>query len=163
MRRWRKSGEGGRADPELDLLTGAQKMRVLILKAGSRSPRENRRSGSPDAADRQDGPYLRGLGEIHAVREQIGARFVHPKLGVLRVGSNICGRDLGIRQRDRNTGRVCHLDGRPLGVGGEECDSGGVGASGPGGSSRAVNICTTRVIPEIMRISHILKTIKQPL
>ncbi len=28
---------------------------------------------------------------------------------------------------------------------------------------RAVNICTTRKIPEIMRISHILKTIKQPL
>ncbi len=30
-------------------------------------------------------------------------------------------------------------------------------------TGRAVNICTTRVIPEIMRISHILKTIKQPL
>ena len=37
------------------------------------------------------------------------------------------------------------------------------GSGGPGRASKAVNICTTRVIPEIMRISHILKRIKQPL
>ena len=40
---------------------------------------------------------------------------------------------------------------------------GALRTGGSGRASSAVNICTTRKIPAIMRISHILKTIKQPL
>ena len=97
------------------------------------------------------------------VRNLIGARFRHGEHGVPRIGRDTGGQNLLVGQRDGGAAR-CHRDGTALGV-----DSKGGGKAGTGGAggasraSRAVNICTTRVIPEIMRISHILKTIKQPL